>query len=148
MRAQDIMTRDPAVITPDAPIARAAELMRDRDVGMIPVVGDRTQMRLEGVLTDRDIAVRCIALGHGAHCLVRHHMTTDGLATARPEDEMDDVIALMEREHVRRIPVVGNDGRLAGIIAQADVAMKVGPRHPQRVEHMLECISEPAHALH
>ncbi|HUF27005.1 MAG TPA: CBS domain-containing protein [Gemmatimonadaceae bacterium] len=61
MKARDIMTRDPAVVTPDEPVSRAAELMKQRDIGMIPVVNDRSHMRLEGVLTDRDIAIRFVA---------------------------------------------------------------------------------------
>ncbi len=65
MKAQDIMTRNPDVLTPDEPVSRAAQLMRDRNVGIVPVVEDKSSMKLCGVITDRDIAIRHVAEGHG-----------------------------------------------------------------------------------
>jgi CBS domain-containing protein len=147
VKARDIMTPNPAVVTPDAPIARAAEIMRDLDVGIVPVVDDTSRMRLEGVLTDRDIAVRCVAQRHDAKCLVRDHMTARNVDTVTPEADVTQVIAKMEQDRVRRIPVVDEAKRLVGIIAQADLAVKLGPREPLEVEHMLERVSEPVPAL-
>ena len=146
MRARDIMTANPTVVTPDELVARAAEIMHELDVGIVPVVGDRSRMQLEGVLTDRDIVVRCVAQRHGATCRVRDHMTSDHLDIVDPEADVAAVIAKMERDRVRRIPVVDERHRLVGIIAQADLAVKLGPKEPLQVEHMLERISEPAHA--
>lgn len=146
MRARDIMTANPTVVTPDELVARAAEIMHELDVGIVPVVGDRSRMALEGVLTDRDIVVRCVARRHGTTCRVRDHMTSDHLDTVAPEADVAAVIAKMERDRVRRIPVVGEGNRLVGIIAQADLAVKLGPKEPLQVEHMLERVSEPAHA--
>jgi CBS domain-containing protein len=146
MKARDIMTPNPSVITPDEPIGRAAAIMRVLDVGIVPVVDDATSMRLQGVLTDRDIVVRCVARGHDGRCRVRDHMTADHLDTVGPDADAAEVIARMEGDRVRRIPVVGDDGRVVGIIAQADLAVKLGPKEPLEVEHLLERISEPAHA--
>ena len=147
MKARDIMTANPRVVTPGEPILRAAELMRELDVGIVPVVDDRSVMRLEGVLTDRDIVVRCVAHGHGTACRVRDHMTAMPLGTVAPDSDVGEVVAIMERDRVRRIPVVEGNGRLAGIIAQADLAVKLGPKEPRRVEHVLERGTAPAHAL-
>jgi CBS domain-containing protein len=146
MKARDIMTSNPAVVTPNDPIAQAASMMQERDVGIVPVVDDPTSMRLVGVLTDRDIAVRCVAQRHDATCAVRHHMTTHDLATVNADASVEDVMTEMERHRVRRIPVIGEGNHLEGIIAQADLAMKVGPTKPVAVEHLVEHISEPVAA--
>jgi CBS domain-containing protein len=146
MNARDIMTRDLAVVTPNDPIAHAASVMQERDVGIVPVVDDLATMRLVGVLTDRDIAVRCVARRHDATCAVRHHMTTRDLATVDADAAVEAVMTAMERHRVRRVPVIGKDNRLEGIIAQADVAVKVGPTKPVEVEHLVEHISEPVPA--
>lgn len=144
MKARDIMTPNPKVVTADEPVMKAAEIMRDLDVGAVPVVEDRSTMRLQGVITDRDVTVRCVAAGHHADCRVSDHMTKGHLATALPEDDVQTVIAQMEHERVRRIPIVSDGGRIAGIVAQADVARKFGPTEPVMVEHALERISEAA----
>ena len=143
MQARDVMTPNPEVLTPDEPVSRAAQLMRDIDVGIIPVVDDRTSMRPVGVITDRDIAVRHVADLHGEQCRVGDHMTRDRLDAVRPDTDVHEVLECMKREQVRRVLVVDEGDRLVGIIAQADIARKEGPEHPEHVEEVLERISEP-----
>src|SRR6185436_7067841 len=108
MKARDIMTPNPDVVTPDDSIQKAAQIMRDSNVGMVPVVDDLTTRTLKGVLTDRDIVIRHVAGDHDTSCRVGDHMTADRIDTARPDDEVREVVARMEREQVRRIPVVGD----------------------------------------
>jgi CBS domain-containing protein len=144
MRARDIMTANPRAVTSDDTVTTAAQLMRELDVGIIPVVDDSSSMRLRGVITDRDIAVRHVAEGHGNDCRVSAHMSEDKLTTATPEDDVDDVMDRMQRAQVRRIPVVEDGDRLVGIIAQADLAIDVGPGEPAAVAKTVEKISEPA----
>jgi CBS domain-containing protein len=149
MQAREIMTRDPAVVLPDDMLATAADLMRTRNVGSLPVVRDRASMHLEGVLTDRDIAIRCVADHPGrGDCRVRDHMTRDHLATAAPDTDAHEVVRRMERQQVRRIPIVDAHGRVLGIVAQADIARRIGPQEPKEVEELLEQVSQPtaAHA--
>lgn len=151
MKARDIMTANPESITPDEPISQAARMMRDMDIGAVPVVEDRATMHLVGILTDRDLAMRHVAEGHTEDCPVRHAMTNreegSDFFTARPEDTVAHVIELMSKHQVRRIPVVDDgDRRLVGIVALADVARDVGPRDPAEVCALLEAISEPATA--
>lgn len=141
MKARDLMTKDPVAVTPGEPIARAAEIMHDLDVGIVPVVEDGPARRLVGLLTDRDITIRCVARKHGVSCAVRDHMTSGGLRVVHPDDEAEAVLHLMEAEQVRRVPVVDGDNRLLGIIAQADVATKFGPRHPLKLEQLMERLS-------
>lgn len=155
MKARELMTSNPEVITPDETITRAARMMKRLDVGAIPVVEDKTRMRLVGIVTDRDLAVRHLAEGHAEDCPVRHHMTSrespDQFFSVRPEDTAEYVMELMAKHQVRRIPVVdrddGADERLVGIVALADVAREIGPREPAEVVKVLEAISEPAKDL-
>ena len=143
MKARELMTPRPFVVLPDEPILRAAEIMRDHDVGAVPVVDDRERRVLVGVITDRDLAIRHIAAAHHHDCPVREHMSAGSLVTARPEDGADDVMKKMRRCKVRRVMVTGEDGALLGVIAQADVVREDGEAHPRRVEKMLEELSEP-----
>lgn len=145
MNARDIMTGSPAVVTPNEMVARAAELMRELNVGALPVVTDRSSLRLAGIITDRDIVVRCVAHRHSQICRVRDHMTIESLATVHPDDDVAQVMAVMERQQIRRVPVVDETGEVVGIIAQSDLATKLGPQKPAEIEHLLERISTPSH---
>jgi CBS domain-containing protein len=148
MKAREIMTSNPETVTPDVPVSRVAELMKRLDVGAIPVVADRASRRLVGIVTDRDIAIRHVALEHTMDCPVEDCTTmkegTDRFLTVRPEDTVDYAMELMGDHQVRRIPVLDDDDRLVGIIALADVAREVGPRAPERVVDLLERMSEPS----
>lgn len=141
MKARELMTPNPAVVTTTDTLSTAARVMRDRDVGVVPVVEDGDSGRLRGLITDRDIAVRHIAEGHTEDCRVIDHMS-ESITAASPDDDADEVMAQMQREQVRRIPVV-DDGRLVGIIAQADVAIRIGPDDPEDVEETVTAISRP-----
>lgn len=144
MRARYLMTAFPAFTTPEDEIAKAAGVMRDREVGMLPVVEDEHGMRLVGVITDRDMAVRCLAEHHDGKCPVRAHMTSGALATVEPDDDVSMVLQLMSRAQVRRLPVVDDQQRLLGVIAQADILRKLAPEHPRDVIDVLEDISAAA----
>lgn len=138
MKARDIMTTNPRVVTASDSISRAAEIMRDTDVGIVPVVEDSGSMRLAGVVTDRDIAVRIVAEGRDGNVNVREVMSS-GLTTVGPDDDLDRVTDLMKSEQVRRIPVCEGE-RLVGIIAQADVARETSDK---KTGDVVERISEP-----
>lgn len=142
MKAREIMTPDPRVVTPDETLSAAAQIMRELDVGIVPVVNDMNGRTLRGVITDRDIAVRHVAEKHGDDCRVGDHMS-DNVVKVGPDDDVDDVMQRMGSDQLRRIPVVEDDGRVIGIIAQADVALDVGNRRPGEVERTLQRVSEP-----
>lgn len=145
-RAAEIMTENPHVVTPDASIADVAMKMRDLDVGIIPVVDDMETRRLRGVITDRDITIRAVARGMGADARVSDCMT-DGVRAVNKNDSIQDVMWVMRREQVRRVPVTDREGRLVGIIAQADLAVDyAGDDHSRETEvgETIERISEPA----
>jgi CBS domain-containing protein len=144
MKARDIMTSDPFTATLSDSVRRAADIMRELNIGAVPIVEDRATPVLRGIITDRDIAVRCTAEGHAPLCPVRDHMTALPLQTVGPDDDVADVIEQMERAAVRRIPVISSDGVLVGIIAQADLATKLGPKDARMIEELLERISAAA----
>jgi CBS domain-containing protein len=121
MKARELMTSNVETVTREDSLTRAAQLMKQADVGAIPVVESRDSMRLVGLITDRDIAVRHVAGDNADDCKVGDHMTEGRLFTCSPDDEMDTVMKTMKTEQVRRVPVVEGD-RLVGIIAQADIA--------------------------
>lgn len=115
---RDVMTSNPRTIEASTPGAEAARMMKDEDVGSLPIMeGDR----LSGVVTDRDIALRIVAEGRDAMTSVGEIASRD-LVTIDPDQGIDEAARLMARHQLRRLPVVEEDGRLVGIVAQADVA--------------------------
>jgi|SRR5690606_31950809 len=120
LRCRDIMTADVNTATGDMLIAEVAALMRDTDVGSLPVVENG---KLAGIVTDRDIVVRALAEGRGAETPVKEAMTTE-LFSVTPDDPVFHAIRIMGERQVRRIPVVNEDGSLAGIIAMADIVLQ------------------------
>jgi CBS domain-containing protein len=127
MTARSIMSANPALITPDVSIRAAAEVMREHGVGFLPVVESLESPRLLGVLSEHDIVERCVASGHGAGCCVRDHMTTTGIETANPDDDLDAVLKRMATGYVYRLPVVDAKGHVIGIVTHSDVVMRVSP---------------------
>lgn len=121
MKARDIMTTEPECITRDSTLQDAARLMRDGGFGAVPVVEDTRERRVIGIITDRDIAIRHVAEGHTSSCSVGDHMTDD-IVTVRADDDLSEVEETMADEQIRRVPVVDDDDRLVGMIAQGDIA--------------------------
>ena len=142
MKAQDIMSKDPMCVTPDTPLVEAARIMKTENIGVVPVVESTGSKRLVGVLTDRDIAIRAVAEGRdGATTSVGHVMSSD-VRTSAASDSVEDVMELMGREQVRRIPIVDESGALVGIIAQADIVIEA--RDNRKAEQTVEQISQPS----
>jgi CBS domain-containing protein len=142
MKARHIMTEYPQAVTPSDPLSEAAALMRDGDIGFLPVVEDRNSRRLVGVITDRDITIRHVADAHDDACVIKQHMTADRLVTVAPDADTEEVHRLMIERQVRRIPVIDADGHVLGVIAQADVATK--EQRDRKTGEIVEKISEPA----
>ena len=141
MKAKDIMTKDPSCITPETPVSEAAKMMEREDVGMLPIVDQQGSKRLVGVVTDRDITIRHVGQGHdNPNCPVREAMT-ERLVTSRPDDDVEQVMELMGREQVRRIPVVDERGSIVGVVAQADIVREA--KNDKKAERTVEKISEP-----
>jgi CBS domain-containing protein len=117
-----------------------ARLMKQHDVGAIPVVDSRASNALAGIVTDRDIVVKVVAEGRQVDEATVSEAMTSNPAACRAEDDVDKALALMAERQVRRMPVVDESGRLVGIISQADVATRVN--RDQRTGELVEAISE------
>ncbi len=119
-KCNEIMSKSVKTATPETTFHEVALLMREGDMGAVPVVDGG---RLVGIVTDRDIVVRSIAEGKDASTPVSEAMTTE-LFTVNGDDFVFEAIRLMGDKQVRRVPVINNDGDLAGIIAMADIALE------------------------
>jgi CBS domain-containing protein len=118
-RIRDLMTESPRTVSSDVTVVEAARVMRDDDFGLVPVVdGDR----LVGTVTDRDIAIRVVAEERDPSSTTVREIASADLVTIDPEQELGEALRLMAQHQIRRLPVVEEDGRLVGIVAQADVA--------------------------
>ncbi|MBD0370714.1 MAG: CBS domain-containing protein [Pyrinomonadaceae bacterium] len=161
VRCRDIMTRDVTVATRDTTLQEVAQMMRDEDTGVIPVVERqdtpllasdakpedtprinnrlRSNGRLVGLITDRDIAIRAVAEGRDTREVRAEEIMTDDIHSAHPNDRVIDAIRTMGDKQVRRIPVVDDQGNLRGIISMADVALET--EEDQELADALEEIS-------
>jgi|SRR5215210_3122308 len=116
---RELMSSNPSTVDANQPVAEAAKLMRDEDVGIVPVVEGQ---RLVAVLTDRDIAIKVVAEGRDAQSTTVRDVASTDVVTIDPQQDLDEALRLMAQNQVRRLPVVEEDGRLVGVVAQADVA--------------------------
>ena len=117
--ARDIMTPDPQCVKEDQTLVDAARLMRDLDVGALPICGN--DERLKGMLTDRDIVVKCIAEGGDPSSVTAGSLGQGKPVTIGADDDIREALETMQQHQVRRLPVIdGHD--LVGIISQADIA--------------------------
>lgn len=119
MSIRELMSDNPCSIDADKSVAYAARMMRDEDVGLAPIVEGN---RLVGTLTDRDIAIRVVAEGRDPESTTAREVASTDVITVDPQQQLDEALRLMAQHQVRRLPVVEEDGRLVGIVAQADVA--------------------------
>lgn len=133
-RVRDAMTPGPETIQADRPAAEAAKLMKAADAGMIPVMNNGN---LLGTVTDRDIVVRLVAEGKDPQSTPVGEIASTDVVTIEPDRALDEALELMAKHRVRRLPVV-EDGRLVGVVAQADVARE---GNEQAVGHTVEEIS-------
>ena len=120
-RCREIMTGNVQTATREMSLQEVARLMREGDMGAMPVVENE---KLVGIVTDRDIVVRAIAEGQDASTKIGDVMTTE-IFSVKPDDFVFEAIRLMGDKQVRRIPVVSELGELAGIIAMADIALEM-----------------------
>jgi CBS domain-containing protein len=126
MLASEIMTTNPECCLPTDPVMKAAQLMKSENVGPIPIVEDKDEKKLTGIVTDRDLAIKVVAEARDPKTTTVEDVMSEGLVTCRDNDDVRSVLSLMEDNQLRRIPVVDKKDHLVGIIAQADVATRLG----------------------
>ncbi len=139
-KARDLMTREVITVAPTDSVQRAAQIMKDADIGSVPVCDGK---RLQGMVTDRDIALRVVAAGLPADATHAAKAMTAELFWCYEDDDIADVLDKMGDRQVRRIPVVDRDRNLSGIISLGDMALQ---RSGSQVQEALEEISQPSSA--
>ena len=135
---RDAMTENPRSIGASASVVEAARLMREGDIGSLPITDDE---ELVGMITDRDITTRVVAEAADLHRLSVEDVYSRDLISVGPDKDLDEALQLMARHQVRRLPVVEDDGSLVGIVAQADIALG---ENETKTGELVEAISEPS----
>jgi CBS domain-containing protein len=138
MKAKDIMTANPESVTPGTNIADVAQIMRDMNVGVVPVAEDD---RLLGVITDRDITIRVTAAGMAPQDVTVQDFMSPNVVTVSPEDSVEDVRKVMADNQIRRVMVTDGE-KLVGVISLGDVALNERDKDAKTGE-VLEKVSEP-----
>jgi CBS domain-containing protein len=134
---RDAMTEDPRSIGASESVVEAARLMRDEHIGSLPVTESG---RLVGMITDRDLTTRVVAEAAVPETTSVEDVYSRDLISVEPDNDLEEALKLMARHQVRRLPVVEN-GRLVGMVAQADIALK---ENEKRTGELVEAISEPS----
>jgi CBS domain-containing protein len=116
---RDVMSSNPSTVERGASVVEAARIMKQADAGVVPVTENG---RLTGMVTDRDIAIRVVAEGKDPESTQVAEVASTDLVTIDPQQDLAEALRLMAQHKVRRLPVVEEDGRLVGVVAQADIA--------------------------
>jgi CBS domain-containing protein len=140
MKVSEIMTKKLVCCLKTDTAQTVAEAMKLHDIGAVPVVSNLVSKRLEGIVTDRDLCVRLIAAGKDPRTTQIGALMTPDPAKCAPEDSLEQCETRMREFQVRRLPVVDEQGRCVGMIAQADVVLH---ETPEKVRHMIAGISVP-----
>jgi CBS domain-containing protein len=138
---RDIMTKDVQTITPDTTLRDAAQMLKSRDIGSVPVVDGR---KVVGVLTDRDIAIRGVAEGRDPASTKASEAMSKDVVAVRETDELQEAERLMHDQQIRRLPVVDDQGELVGYLAMAKVARNESSAQAGKVIQGVSQPSKPA----
>lgn len=121
-QVREVMTKDVVALDTSKPVAEAARRMRDGNIGGVLVMDNG---RLHGIVTDRDIVVRCVADGGDPSRMTLGAVCSKDLRTLRPDDDVNEAVKLVRENAVRRIPVIGQDGKPVGLVSLGDLAQRL-----------------------
>ncbi|MBV7272153.1 CBS domain-containing protein [Clostridium thailandense] len=138
MKVSEIMTRSIVSVNSDDSVERAAEVMKEHNIGAVPVCDGN---KIIGIITDRDIALRSVAAGENSKNQIVRDVMSSNPVTGRPEMNVLDASRIMSERQIRRLPVVDNDN-LVGIVSLGDIAVR--PALEEEAESALSSISEPS----
>ena len=139
-KCNEVMTKNPACCLPDDLVTKAAQLMKSEHVGSIPVIENEETKKLVGIVTDRDLVLMIVAEGLDAKTTKVETVMTRKVVTCHGEDDLQKAVDAMSENQLRRIPIVDDDNKILGIIAQADVAIHFD--HPKKTAAMVKEISQ------
>ena len=137
---KDVMTRNPVSARPEDTVASVARLMKENDIGPVPIVENQKSKRLVGIVTDRDLALKVVAEGRDPQTTPVKQVMTTNIITCRGDDDIETALDAMSTQQLRRIPVVDDGNMLLGIIAQADIATRMN--EPEKTAEVVKDISE------
>ena len=139
-KCNEVMTKDPVSCLPNDSVVKAAELMKSENIGSIPVIENKQSQKLVGIVTDRDLALKIVAGALDAKSTTVERVMTHQVVTCHADDDLQKALDAMAEHQLRRIPVVDNDNKLVGIIAQADVATRAD--QPEKTAEVVKEISQ------
>lgn len=137
---RDVMTKNPICALRKDTVVMVAQIMKERDIGPVPVVSDTTSRTLIGIVTDRDLTLKVVATGHDPNNILAEDVMTKDVVTCRADDDVQTALDAMAKHQLRRIPVVDENDSLVGIIAQADVATRMD--EPEKTGEVVKEISQ------
>jgi CBS domain-containing protein len=143
MKVREIMTKDPDCCLPGDSAQKAAKIMKQVDVGVVPVIASGLDQKVVGIVTDRDLCLNVIAEGRDPARVTVEACMTGKVVSCRPNDDVQRAAHLMQENQIRRIPVVDDDGTIIGIVSLADIAQGEAVE-PARTGETLKEVSEPA----
>jgi CBS domain-containing protein len=140
-KCRDIMTKDPVCCLLQDTAAQAARLMKEHDVGALPVVRSLKTKKLSGIVTDRDLVLNVIAEGLDPSATVVEIAMSKPAIACSPDDGYERALELMEKHRIKRVAVTDDSGRVVGMISQFDVALRIRDR--QKTAEVVESICQP-----
>ncbi len=140
MKCNDVMTKNPVCCLPDDDVVKAADSMKQLDIGSIPIVETLESRKLVGILTDRDLALKVVAEKRDLETTKVKEVMTSKVVSCHMDDDVQKAMDAMAENQLRRLPVVDSGNRIVGIIAQADVATRLD--QPVRTAEMVKDISQ------
>ncbi len=135
MKVKDIMSKTPIFVTPEQDLNVVARKMDENKIGVIPVVENLDNLKVVGVVTDRDIVTRCVAQQITPMMVRAEEIMSTPVVTIGEDDSLEAVMRTMEENMIRRVPVVDKEGKFTGIISQADLALKADYKVTAGVVH-------------
>jgi CBS domain-containing protein len=123
MKVKDVMHRGAEWVEPHTPITEIARIMRDDDIGAVPVGAND---RLVGMVTDRDIVVRGLTANRDCREVTAEDVMSKPIIYARADEDVEDALHIMEKNHIRRLPVIDENKRLVGMLSLGDISAKAG----------------------
>ena len=141
MKVREIMTPDPVCCIPEDSAQKVATMLRDQDIGSMPVVMDQSSRKLMGVITDRDLCCAVVAHGLDPRQTKIDRIFSLNPVTCRDGENVTACEELMQQHQIRRVPVVDGEGRCIGMLSQADLALH---DKPEKVSKTVAEISKPA----
>ena len=142
MNCKEVMTGNPVCCLATDLVSEAARIMRREDVGPVPVINDNQHRHLIGIVTDRDLAIKVVAELRDPGKTPVSDVMTWTIVACRESDDASTAIKAMEEHQIRRVPVLDDEGKIVGIISQADVATRL--QEPKKIAEVVHEISRAA----